>query len=67
MESPKQGWSFMYLRSRKKARVSGVGGMRVMGRLGAKWRPRDTAKKEGEIILVLISTQLGPWAECPSL
>ena len=34
MESPKQGWSFMCLRSRKKARVSGVGGMRVMGRLG---------------------------------
>ena len=24
----------MYLRSRKKARVSGVGGVRVMGRLG---------------------------------
>ena len=34
MGSPKQGRSFMYLRSRKKARVSGVGGVRVMGRLG---------------------------------
>ena len=31
----------MYLRSRKKARVSGVGGMRVMGRLGGN-KVRET-------------------------